>query len=286
MSDIVDMYAGNTEKNLHNAFETARKNTPCILFFDEIDGIAGKREGMDQGFEKRAINQFLLEMDGAEYSNDGILAIGATNAPWDIDAALRRSGRFAKMIYLGEPDTKTRADLIKIALRKRPYVKNLPIGRIARMTEGYSSADCAEIVESAATIPWLEAINTGKERLITFKDFLKVTSGEDAVTPSLPAWYGSVKKKLIKDSDDEDDQYSKGFMRGIFMDIISTAPPDSQQSEGSRGHTVKHKQEQKGLVNDEERRQFSSIIKDIEKRTDGSYLMWKRAKIMFARYIA
>ncbi|MFH0863117.1 MAG: AAA family ATPase [Candidatus Altiarchaeota archaeon] len=284
MSDIVDMYAGNTEKNLHNAFETARKHVPCILFFDEIDGIAGKREGMDQGFEKRAINQFLLEMDGAEYSNDGILAIGATNAPWDIDAALRRAGRFSKMIFIGEPDTKTRKDIMALHMRNRPFVKGLNLGRIARMTEGYSPADLAELVDAAATVPWLEAINNGKERVITFKDFLKVTSGEDAVTPSLPAWYGSVKKKLIKEEDNEDDQYKKGFWHGVFMEAVSLDNPDSQ-SPASRQQTVKHKQEQKGLVNEEERRQFSSIIKDIEKRTDETYKMMKKFRIMYARYV-
>jgi hypothetical protein len=222
-------------------------------------------------------------MDGAEYSNDGVLAIGATNAPWDIDAALRRSGRFSKMIYIGEPDRKTREEIIKLHLKNRPYVKSLPIGRLSRMTEGYSPADLSEVVDSAATVPWLEAINTGKERKITFKDFLKVTSGEDAVTPSLPAWYGSVKKKLIKEEENDDDQYKKGFIHGIFIEAISLDNPDTQSPQ-SRQQTVKHKQEQKGLVNEEERRQFNSIIKDIEKRTDGTYMFLKKVRTMFARY--
>jgi len=286
MSDIVDMYAGNTEKNLHNAFETARKHTPCILFFDEIDGIAGKREGMDQSFEKRAINQFLLEMDGAEYTNDGVLSIGATNAPWDIDAALRRSGRFSKVIYIGEPDTKTRREILKLNLKNRPYVKSMPVGRIARMTEGYSPADLAQLVEAAATVPWLEAYNSGKERSITFQDFTKVSSGEDAVTPSLPAWYGSVKKKLIKEDENEDENYKHGLLRGVLMEMVSLESPDTQSAQsGSKGHTVKHKQEQKGLLEEEERRIFNALIKDIEKRTDGTYLFLKKIRTMLARYL-
>jgi transitional endoplasmic reticulum ATPase len=284
MSDIVDMYAGNTEKNLHNAFETGRKHTPCILFFDEIDGIAGKREGMDQSFEKRAINQFLLEMDGAEYSNEGLLCIGATNAPWDIDAALRRSGRFSKVIYIGEPDRKTRTEILKLHLKNRPYAKSLPIGRIGRMTEGYSPADLAQLVEAAATIPWLEAYKGGPERAIVFKDFIKATSGEDSVTPSLPAWYASVKKKLIKEEENEDDQYKKGFWHGVFLETVSLENPESQ-SPASRQQTVKHKQEQKGLLEEEERRIFNSLIKDIEKRTDETNKMFRRMKVMFARYV-
>lgn len=285
MSDIVDMYAGNTEKNLHNAFETARKNTPCILFFDEIDGIAGKREGMDQSFEKRAINQFLLEMDGAEYSNDGVLAIGATNAPWDIDAALRRSGRFSKTIYLGEPDTKTRNEVIKLHLKNRPIVKSLPIGRLARMTEGYSPADLAQLVEAAATVPWLEAYKSGKERVITFKDFIKVTSGEDAVVPSLPPWYGSVKKKLIEEDENEDEQYKKGFLHGVFMEIISMDNPENPNQQAGKQQTVKHKKENEKLLEEEERRLFNALIRDIEKRTDGLYLILKKIRTMFARYV-
>ncbi|MFH1055865.1 MAG: AAA family ATPase [Candidatus Altiarchaeota archaeon] len=283
MSDIVDMYAGNTEKNLHNAFETARKHSPCILFFDEIDGIAGKREGMDQSFEKRAINQFLLEMDGAEYTNEGVLAIGATNAPWDIDAALRRSGRFSKVIYIGEPDKNMRRAVLKIHLKNRPYSRGLPIGRLARMTEGYSPADLAQLVEAAASIPWLEAYNTGKERVITFKDFLKATSGEDAVTPSLPAWYGGVKKKLIEE-EEEDDQYKKGFLHGILMEVVSLESAEGQQ-QGGKQQTVKHKKENEKLLEEEERRLFNALIRDIEKRTDGTYLLLKKIRTIFARYV-
>ncbi|MFH1403484.1 MAG: AAA family ATPase [Candidatus Altiarchaeota archaeon] len=286
-SDIVDMYAGNTEKNLHNAFETAREHKPCILFFDEIDGVAGKREGMDQSFEKRAINQFLVEMDGAEYSNEGVLAVGATNAPWDIDAALRRAGRFSRMIFIGEPDTKTRREIIKIHMRKRPVSKRLNVGRVARMTEGYSPADLAALVDAAATIPWKEALKTGKERVITFDDFRKASSGEDAVTPSLPAWYGSVKKKLIEEEDDDKNKYGSG-LRGVFMEILDTNFSDTQSSyssSGSSSTTVKHKSEQKELINEEERRQFSQLIKDIEKRTDDLYLMLKKMRTMTARYV-
>jgi len=283
MSDIVDMYAGNTEKNIHNAFETARKNTPCILFFDELDGIAGKREGMDQSFEKRAINQFLIELDGAEFSNEGVLAIGATNAPWDIDAALRRSGRFSKMIFIGEPDKKTRLELFKIHMKKRPHDRKLPLGRLARMTEGYSPADISALCDEAASIPWKQAYETGHERPIVFKDFINATSGDDALVPSLPAWYGSVKKKLIEDEDD-DDEYSKGFLHGIFMDMVSLEPVDGQ-GQGKKSQTVKHKNEQKGLLEEEERRIFGDLIKVIESRTDGFHMASTKAKIMFARYL-
>ncbi|MBU0762820.1 MAG: AAA family ATPase [Candidatus Altiarchaeota archaeon] len=285
MSDIVDMYAGNTEKNIHNAFETARKHKPCILFFDELDGIAGKREGMDQSFEKRAINQFLIELDGAEYSNEGVLAIGATNAPWDIDAALRRAGRFSKMIYIGEPDKKTRETLFKLHMKKRPADPKLPFGRLARLTENWSPADVASLCDEASAIPWKEEYETQKGRLIVWADFIKAMSGEEGMKPSLPAWYGSVKKKLIEE-EDEDDEYSKGFLRGVLMDIVSMEPVDAQgQPQGKKSQTVKHKQEQKGLIEEEERRQFDQLIKQIERRNDGLYQFLRMLRVNTARYI-
>ncbi|VVB54315.1 VCP-like ATPase [uncultured archaeon] len=286
-SDIVDMYAGNTEKNIHNAFETARKNAPCIIFFDEMDGIAGKREGMDQSFEKRAINQFLMELDGAEYSNDGVLAAAGTNAPWDIDAALRRAGRFAKLIYFPEPDKDTRAGIVKLNIRNRPVDPKLPIGRIARLTEGYSSADIAELCDAAAAVPWREALKTGKERLITFKDFVKAQEGEEGVHSSLPPWYGSVKKKLFEDEEeDKDKDAGSGTFKGIFNDLL-TLPSESDSGGGaaSKPHVVKHKSEQKGLISEEERRQFSQLIRDIESRNSEGYKTMKKLKQMFARYV-
>jgi AAA+ superfamily predicted ATPase len=284
MSDIVDMYAGNTEKNLHNAFETARQNRPCILFFDELDGIAGKREGMDQSFEKRSINQFLIEMDGVEYSNEGMLIVGATNAPWDVDAALRRAGRFSKTVYFPEPDKKTRDTIIRLNLKNRPVDPKLRIGRIARMTEGYSSADIKQLVDAAASIPWKEALRTGKERVINFKDFKKASVGEDGVRSSLPAWYGSIKKKLIEDEEDEDGKKKKGdSLSGVLVDIVTMGPA---QREGEQTTTtVKHKGEQKGLLGEEERRVFDPLIRDIRKRTDTFDMGIRKLKTLFARYV-
>ncbi|MDD5112214.1 MAG: ATP-binding protein, partial [Candidatus Altiarchaeota archaeon] len=284
MSDIVDMYAGNTEKNMHNAFETARQNKPCILFFDEMDGIAGKREGMDQSFEKRSINQFLMEMDGAEYSNEGVLVIGATNAPWDVDAALRRAGRFAKTIYFPEPDKKTRETIIRLNLRNRPVDPKIPIGRIARMTEGYSSADLKALVDAAASIPWKEALKSGRERQITFKDFRKASAGDEGARSSLPAWYGSVKKKLIEDEEDEDGKKQKGGLSGVFVDIVTLGP--ATQADGTpQTTTVKHKSEQKGLLGEEERRVFDPLIRDIRNRTEPFNMGLRKAKTLLARYV-
>jgi len=284
MSDIVDMYAGNTEKNIHNAFETARKNKPVILYFDEMDGIAGKREKMDQSFEKRSINQFLLEMDGVEYDNEGVLCVGSTNAPWDIDAALRRTGRFSKMVYFPPPDKKTRRGILDINLKNRPVDPGLPVGRIARMTDGFSSSDIKALCNEAAAVPWKEALKTKKERVMKFKDFIKATKGEDAVRSTLPAWFGSNKKKLIEEEEDEEGGKGKSLSSKVFGEIFSYSPT-SESGASQDGMTVKHKSEQKELMSEEERRVFDPLIKDIKKGTDPFHRLLSRTKVLFARYM-
>ncbi|MEM3247967.1 MAG: AAA family ATPase, partial [Candidatus Micrarchaeaceae archaeon] len=131
VNEIVDMYAGNTEKNMHAIFEQARKNTPCIIFFDEIDGLGAKREGAgeSQQYMRLAVNQFLQEMDGVERNPEGIFVIGATNQPWDIDPALKRSGRFGEAIYMPPPDYKTRRQAFIYHTRKMPLA-HINFGRL------------------------------------------------------------------------------------------------------------------------------------------------------------
>ena len=96
LSDILDMWIGSSEKNLHDIFELARYNTPCVLFIDEIDALGASRSDMKQSSGRHLINQFLQELDGIDHTNEGVLIIGATNTPWNLDPAFRRPGRFDK----------------------------------------------------------------------------------------------------------------------------------------------------------------------------------------------
>ena len=157
------MYVGNTEKNIHKVFELARKNTPSIIFFDEVDAIGSRRDSGGEGGGqalKMAVNQLLYELDGVESHNENVLVIAATNAPWNVDPALRRSGRFTKSIYVPAPDFKSRLAILKLHSKKRP-ISRIAFVRIALATYGYSSADLKAIVEDAAAIPWKEAFRTG-----------------------------------------------------------------------------------------------------------------------------
>ena len=195
ISDIVDMYVGNTEKNLHNIFETARKNSPCIIFFDEVEAMAGRREDMGQSnaHMKMAVNQLLFEMDGVESNNGNVLVVGATNAPWDVDPALRRSGRFGKAVIIPEPDLNSRKDIIRLHVKKVPAASRICYFRLALATVGYASADLKSVVEEAASIPWRTAFKTGHQRSVTTEDFVTAIKKKKS---TLPPWYAQAKKQI------------------------------------------------------------------------------------------
>lgn len=195
ISDIVDMYVGNTEKNLHNIFETARKNSPCIIFFDEVEAMGGRREDMTQStqYMKMAVNQLLFEMDGIESNNVNVLVVGATNAPWDVDPALRRSGRFGKSIIIPEPEFKSRIEIIKMHVKKVPAASKIAYFRLGLATVGYASADLKALVEDAAAIPWRAAFKSGKQRSVTTDDFIVALKKKKS---SLPPWYAQAKKQI------------------------------------------------------------------------------------------
>ena len=221
LSDLLDMYVGNTEKNIHKVFELARKNTPCILFFDEVDAIGGRRDQQEgQQYMRMAVNQLLYEMDGVEAHNENVLVLAATNAPWDVDPALRRSGRFSKTIYIPEPDLSSRAEILKLHASKRPLTPLIPFRLLALATMHYASSDLKAIVDDAATIPWKEAffgiqkkteelIKSGmpkekaeelakkqvKQRPISLGDFVSAIAKKRS---SLPPWYEQAKKQIGK----------------------------------------------------------------------------------------
>jgi SpoVK/Ycf46/Vps4 family AAA+-type ATPase len=202
LSDVLDMYVGNTEKNIRNVFETARKNSPCIIFIDEIDGLGGRRDQMKESaqYMKMAVNQLLYEMDGVEGRAENVLVVAATNAPWDVDPALRRSGRFTKLVYIGEPDQKSRMQILQLHSKGRPVGKGIGWGRLARSTDGYAGADMKSICDDAAAIPWLAALKTGKHREIKMADYLKSVRKKKS---SLPPWYESAKKEVGKQEEVE-----------------------------------------------------------------------------------
>ena len=161
-----------------------------------MEALGGRRDQMgQQPYQKMAVNQLLYEMDGVESRNENVLVLAATNAPWDVDPALRRSGRFSKLIFIPEPDHTSRLDIFKFHSKGKPVSKGVRWGRLARATMGYSSADIKNVSDEAAGIPWKEAFMSSgkKQREVRMSDYLRAVNKKKS---SLGPWYESAKKEI------------------------------------------------------------------------------------------
>jgi cell division protease FtsH len=169
-SDFVEMFVGVGASRVRDMFEQAKKQSPCIIFIDEIDAVGRHRgAGLGGGHDEReqTLNQLLVEMDGFE-PNDGIIVIAATNRPDVLDPALLRPGRFDRQVVVGLPDIRGREQILKVHMRKVPLADNVDASIIARGTPGFSGADLANLVNEAA----LFAARAGR-RLVEMTEFDK-----------------------------------------------------------------------------------------------------------------
>src|SRR6516164_1508674 len=184
-ADIIDMFVGQSERNIHELFEIARRNAPCVLFLDEVDAIGQKRSQLRHTPMRSAVNQLLLELDDVSGNNEGVFLLAATNHPWDVDSALRRPGRFDRTLLVLPPDAAAREGVFRYHLKDRP-VAGIDLARLARQTDGYSGADIAHICETAAERALMDSVRRGEPRMIGLDD-LEAAIGE--VKPSLGAWF-------------------------------------------------------------------------------------------------
>ncbi|WP_232048928.1 AAA family ATPase [Sulfuracidifex tepidarius] len=174
ISDIMSKWYGESEARMKELFANARKNAPCILFFDEIDTIGVKRENhTGDSVTPRLLSLMLSEIDGMQ-SDDGMIIVGSTNVPQMLDKALLRAGRFDKLLYVSPPDLNARMEILNIHCKSKPLSPEVDLKKIAEMTERYSGADLANICQEVARRVAAEVIESGKERLIEMKDFLDV----------------------------------------------------------------------------------------------------------------
>jgi transitional endoplasmic reticulum ATPase len=147
--EIMSKYYGESEKRLREIFEEAEKNAPSIIFMDEIDSIAPKREEVTGEVERRVVAQLLALMDGLKGRGE-VIVIGATNRPEAIDPALRRPGRFDREIEIGVPDREGRKEILLIHTRNMPLADDVDLDRLADITHGFVGADLAALVREAA----------------------------------------------------------------------------------------------------------------------------------------
>jgi len=184
-ADIIDMFVGQSERNIHELFEIARRNAPCVLFLDEVDAIGQKRSQLRHTPMRSAVNQLLLELDDISANNEGVFLLAATNHPWDVDSALRRPGRFDRTLLVLPPDAAAREGVFRYHLKDRP-VAGIDLAKLARQTDGYSGADIAHICETAAEQALLDSVRLGEPRMIGTPD-LEAAIAE--VKPSLASWF-------------------------------------------------------------------------------------------------
>ncbi len=205
INDILDMWMGNSEKNLHQIFETARRNKPCVLFFDEIDALGANRSDMRQSAGKQLINQFLSELDGITSNNEGILILGATNAPWHLDEAFRRPGRFDRIIFVSPPDAKSREEILKIHLNGKPLEK-IAYDSLSKASDKFSGADLQAAIDIAIEDKLEEALKTGIPAPLSTNDILKAIKKH---TPSTQEWFVKARNYALYANDS-----------GLYDDIL------------------------------------------------------------------
>jgi transitional endoplasmic reticulum ATPase len=170
---LLSMWVGKSEEGVRKIFERARQVSPCVVFFDEIDSLAGKRGGeTGQRVTERVLNQLLAEMDGLEDMND-ILVLGATNRPDMLDTAILRPGRFDKILLVNSPEEEGRKKILQIHTSKMPLSKDVDLEKLAKDLDGYTGADIEALVREAGMIALRESINAKEVKKKDFEEARK-----------------------------------------------------------------------------------------------------------------
>ncbi|MFE6843584.1 tetratricopeptide repeat protein [Streptomyces sp. NPDC057686] len=207
LSDILDMYIGTSEKNVHSIFEAARRQAPCVVFLDELDALGAKRSRMHHSGLRNVVNQLLTELDGINAAqNEGVFVLAATNVPWDVDLALRRPGRLDRTLLVLPPDAPARESILRYHLRERP-IESVDLGKIVKVTEDFSGADLAHLCESAAEYALLDSARSGTVRMIGTKDLLNAAK---QIKPSSESWFASARNVAMFANDG-----------GIYDDLVT-----------------------------------------------------------------
>ena len=148
-SDLLNRWMGETENRITEVFNEARRRAPTVLFFDEVEAVAQKRQHDSHASVNTGVSALLTEMDGFDSANDAVLLLGATNVPWSLDGAFRRPGRFGRTIFVPPPDKVARRFILNKALEGRPVAPGLDMAPIVAKTSGFSGADLIDIVDTA-----------------------------------------------------------------------------------------------------------------------------------------
>lgn len=193
ISEVLDVWIGASERNLSELFQLARRQAPCVLFFDEVDALGQRRSQTRNSTMRTTVNQFLAELDSVGSDNEGVFVLGATNAPWDVDPALRRPGRFDRTVLVLPPDAPAREEILRYHLRDRP-IAGIDLAFLVDRTDGFSGADIAHLCESAAEIALMDAVRSGEARLMGMPDF---DAALQDTHPSTGPWFDAARSVAL-----------------------------------------------------------------------------------------
>lgn len=185
IADTLNMYIGESEKHLQALFATARGQSPSVIFIDEVDALGAKRSDLKTSGTRSMVSQLLVEMDGIASENEKVLVLGATNMPWNVDMAMRRSGRFDRVLFVPPPDLKAREEILKVQTIGRKLAPGISLAELAKKTELFSGADLKNLVERATERALSDALKSGNMRDVTQADFLAALK---EVKPSTTEW--------------------------------------------------------------------------------------------------
>ena len=230
-SDFVEMFVGVGASRVRDLFEEAKKNSPCIIFIDEIDAVARRRgTGMGGGHDEReqTLNQLLVEMDGFGV-NEGIIVMAATNRVDILDPAILRPGRFDRKVAVGAPDVRGREDILKVHAKNKPLAEDVDLEQVAQTTAGFTGADLESLLNEAA----LNAAKKGKAYV----------AQEDIKKAFVKVGIGSEKKsRLISDKEKKITAYHEAGHAILFHLLPDVGPVYTVSiiptGQGAAGYTM------------------------------------------------
>lgn len=193
ISDVLNMWIGESERQLAELFNQARARKPCVMFFDELDALAYSRSKATSGSSRTVVNEFLAQLDGFHDNNEQILILAATNMPWDVDPAIKRPGRFAKQIFVPPPDAQARAAMLEMKLTGVPC-EDVNVAALAQATALFSGADMDGLIELAKEAAISDMLDGQDERALRQSDF---TEALGEMTPTTVDWLKTA-RNLVK----------------------------------------------------------------------------------------
>ena len=212
ISEILNLWLGESERNLAAVFDRARQQRPAVLFFDELDALAFSRSKARSDHTRTLVNEFLNQLDGVAHNNQEVLVLAATNMPWDVDPAMKRPGRFDRQVFVPPPDDVARAEMFRIKLATVPTA-TIDLLKVARATPHFSGADVDGVIEAAKERVLAEVLDGAPERPLRESDLIASVS---QIQSSTLDWLRTA-KNLVKYGGDGSYRDVETYLKTVKM---------------------------------------------------------------------